>query len=63
VWTEDPEFGDKIDGVKKSFLAEKPEEFYYNAFLFIVPKRQLLYKISYDSQPVHLEREQEMCPG
>ena len=49
---EDLQFKEKIHEVKKLFLKGKPEEFYYNAYIFIVPQSELLYNISYDSIPV-----------
>jgi hypothetical protein len=52
---EDMQFKEKIDKVKKMFLSCKPEEFYYNAYNFIVPQSQLLYNISYDSTPIKIE--------
>jgi hypothetical protein len=55
---EDAQFKEKIDEVKKLFLKGKPAEFYYNAYIFIVPQSQLLYNTSYDSAPVKKESDE-----
>ncbi len=55
---EDVQFKEKIDEVKKLFLKGKPAEFYYNAYIFIVPQSQLLYNTSYDSAPVKKESDE-----
>jgi radical SAM superfamily enzyme YgiQ (UPF0313 family) len=48
VFAKNPDFIAKIDGIRRSFSHCEPAEFCYNAFLFIIPKTQLLHNISYD---------------
>ena len=48
MFAENPEFSAKIKGVKQSFSHCEPAEFCCNAFVFIIPKTQLLHNISYD---------------